>query len=52
VLALLGMSTEDVGGVLAQLKALALVCAGLGEADVAEALRQRAEAREAKDFAR
>lgn len=52
MLTLLGMHTEDVGATLQQLRELALVRAGLSEADVAAALQQRAEARAAKDFAR
>ncbi len=52
MLALLGMASDDVAGVLAELRALALVRAGLSEADVAAALDERAQARQAKDFAR
>jgi cysteinyl-tRNA synthetase len=52
VLTLLGMHADDVGATLQQLRELALVRAGLSEADVAAALQQRAEARQAKDFAR
>ncbi len=52
MLTLLGMHADDVGATLQQLRELALVRAGLSEADVAAALQQRAEARQAKDFAR
>ena len=52
MLSLLGMASDDVAGVLAELRALALVRAGLSEADVAAALDERAQARQAKDFAR
>jgi cysteinyl-tRNA synthetase len=42
--------SAELEGLLAALRALALVRAGLSEADVADAIQRRAAARAAKDF--
>jgi len=50
-LTLLGLLPEDIKTCLTELRALALVRAGLTEGDVAAAIQERAGARAAKDFA-